>query len=327
MSTKTTTIKGAVAKRDNGPGALILQYQDDFEGVLPAHIKPATFVRLSQGLLRRDEKLAEAAENNPSSFVAALLECARLGHEPGTDQFALVPFKDKNTGIEIVGIEQYQGVIERMYRAGAVVNVKAEVVKAGDLLPDEQGNPRFEWAPNRMDRPHHEPDWFGERGGLIGVYAYAEMHNGSFSRVAFLNRAEVMKHRAKARGLDKPNSPWKCWEESMWLKTGVHELEKWVPTASEWRDQHRSLPTGDRPQLVAVPNAPAAQSDDVVDAEVVDEPTAKPAQRHEHLHDQYDQQCAECVRRHGSPTHYSSHSETPDPSCRWCRTEPAEEIA
>lgn len=328
MTTKTTTIKGAVAKRDSGPGALILQYQTDFEEVLPTHIKPATFVRLSQGLLRRNEKLAAAAEDNPSSFVAALLECARLGHEPGTDQFALVPFKDKITGVEIIGIEQYQGVIERMYRAGAVVSVKAEVVKAGDLLPDAEGRPRFEWAPNRMDWPHHEPDWFEERGGLIGVYAYAEMRDGSFSRVAFLNRVDVMKHKAKARGTDSANSPWKCWEESMWLKSAVHELEKWVPTSSEIRGhQLHAAPGVQRPRLAAVPNESAPRKDEVVDAELVDEPTTKPAQGHEHLHDQYDQQCAECVKRHGSPTHYSDHRETPDPNCRWCRVEPAEEIA
>lgn len=321
------SITAAVAKRDNGPGALILKYQTDFAEVLPSHIKPATFVRLSQGLLRRNADLAKAAEANPASFLAALLECARLGHEPGTDQFALVPFKDKNTGVEIVGIEQYQGVIERMYRAGAIVSVKAEVIKAADRQPDETGRPRFEWAPTRMDRPHHEPVWFDDRGELIGVYAYAEMQDGSSSRVAFLNRAEVMKHRAKARGLDKPNSPWKCWEESMWLKTAVHELEKWVPTSSEYRrEQLRAVADVQRQSMPAPsPTLRAGGADEVVDAEVVEERPASADQPH--THDNYDPQCAGCVKRHGSPQHYFNHDSEPDPACRWCREQLVEGAA
>lgn len=261
------TITTAVAQRDQGAQALIAKYRTDFAQVLPTHLRPATFVRLSQGLLRRNAKLAEAAERNPASFLAALLECARLGHEPGTDQFALVPFNDRKRGtVEIVGIEQYQGVIERMYRAGAVRSVKAEVVKSGDP---------FGYEPDVMDRPRHKPDWFTERGELVGVYAYAVMLDGSTSRVVMMNRAEVMKHKAVARGATGDDSPWQTWAESMWLKTAVHELEKWVPTSSEYRREALRAArdvTAEQP-----PTAEAARTgDEVVDAEVVDDQLAEP---------------------------------------------------
>ncbi|WP_424183827.1 recombinase RecT [Actinokineospora sp. G85] len=265
------TITGAVAKQ-TAAQALIAQYRVDFAQVLPSHVKPATFVRLSQGLLRRNAKLAEAAERNPASFLGALLECARLGHDPGTDAFALVPFKDRrNNTVEVVGIEQYQGVIERMYRAGAVRSVKAEVVRAADS---------FVYEPDVMDRPRHRPDWFADdRGELIGVYAYAVMLDGATSRVVMMNRAEVMRHKAVARGATGDDSPWQVWEESMWRKTAVHELEKWVPTSAEYREALRA----DRAAEQGKPGAePVRSGDDVVDAEVVDdtstgqEPTAAP---------------------------------------------------
>jgi recombination protein RecT len=258
------TVTNAVAQRDTGAQALIAKYRTDFAQVLPSHLRPATFVRLSQGLLRRNTKLADAAEVNPASFLAALLECARLGHEPGTDQFALVPFKDrKRNTVEVVGIEQYQGVIERMYRAGAVRAVKAEVVRSNDP---------FAYEPDVMDRPRHKPDWFAEdRGDLIGVYAYAVTLDGSTSRVVMMNRATVMKHKAVARGAHGEDSPWQTWEESMWLKTAVHELEKWVPTSSEYRRETlRAARDIDAEQSTTPVEAPRA-GDDVVDAEVVDE--------------------------------------------------------
>jgi recombination protein RecT len=266
MSTNASTaqtVTNAVAQRDNGAQALITKYRNDFAQVLPTHLRPATFVRLSQGLLRRNTKLADAAEANPASFLAALLECARLGHEPGTDQFALVPFKDrKRNTVEVVGIEQYQGVIERMYRAGAVRAVKAEVVRANDP---------FTYEPDVMDRPRHKPDWFAEdRGTLIGVYAYAVMLDGSTSRVVMMNRTEVMKHKAVARGATGEDSPWQTWEESMWRKTAVHELEKWVPTSAEFRREALRAARDVDAEHPTTAEAPRT-GDDVVDAEIVDE--------------------------------------------------------
>ncbi|WP_158557992.1 recombinase RecT [Spongiactinospora gelatinilytica] len=279
------TVSQAVAKRDNGPGALIKQYEGDFASVLPSHITPETFVRLSQGLLRRNAELREHAEANPGAFLAALLDCARLGHEPGTDAYALVPFKDKGVPT-IVGIEQYQGEIERMYRAGAVVSVKAEVVRLNDF---------YHFDEKTMTKPDHRPGWFAtdppgqsrhpaflsvkDRGELIGVYAYAEFPSGAVSRVVSMAKDEVMLHRAEARTKKIWDGPW---EKSMWLKTAVHELEKWVPTSSEYRreqlravaeaDVIRQRPTYDVTQAPPPPAPMSMPTEDITDAEIVDEP-------------------------------------------------------
>lgn len=223
----TNTVSQAVEKRENGPGELVARYKADFQQVLPAHIKPETFVRLSQGVLRKDPDLAAAAAGNPGSFLAALLECARLGHEPGTEAYALTWFRNNKTGVpEVVGIEQYQGEIERMYRAGAVTSVKCEVVRQNDV---------FQWSPTTMRLPLHEFDALAdddERGPLRGVYAYAEMVGGALSQPVVMGKGEVMKHKAVAKSRNFWDGPW---EPSMWKKTAVHELEKWVPTSSEYR--------------------------------------------------------------------------------------------
>ena len=102
--------RNAVATRDNSPGGLIKQYAEDFKTVLPTHVKPDTWVRLAQGALKKGKRqqdgrtdLEIAAANNPGVFLAAILDAARLGLEPGTEQFYLTPRKVKGQ-LEILGI-------------------------------------------------------------------------------------------------------------------------------------------------------------------------------------------------------------------------------
>ncbi len=232
------TVGNAVAQQDQNQGLqdLIIKYQDDYAKVLPQHVDAAHWVRLAQGLLRRNQDLARVAAGNPGSFMSALLECARLGHEPGTENFALVAF-----GNEVTGIEQYQGEIERMYRAGAVQAVICEVVRKNDL---------FMWQPG--ERPNHDADWFARaetRGELVGVYAYAVLNGGGISKVVVMGHEEVAKHREVAR----TDVMWRKWPEAMWRKTAIHELEKWVPTSAEYqRERLRALAEADSVRQQAV---------------------------------------------------------------------------
>jgi recombination protein RecT len=257
----TATVSNAVAQQDKSAGALIKRYEADFATVLPTHVRPDTFVRLSQGLLRRDDKLRAVADHNPGSFMAALLDCARLGLEPG-DTYHLVPF-----GNEIVGIPDYTGEIELIYRAGAVSSVKAEIVYEKDT---------FIYRPD-MERPEHEVDWFtGDRGDMIGVYAYAVMKDGATSRVVVMNRADIDKIKAVSKTANRSDSPWKQWPDRMWLKTAVHQLQKWVPTSAEYitaqlaavaKAQNVAAPTG---EPLPPPNVDT-ETGEIHDAEVVEE--------------------------------------------------------
>lgn len=213
------TVTNAVARRDTGPGAMIKQYSDDFQMVLPEHVKPATFVRLAQGVLRRDAKLAQLAQRNPASLMAALLECARLGHDPGTTAFWLVPY-----GSEIQGIEGYTGIIERIFRAGAVSSVKAELVYAKD---------HYRFNPTTMAVPDFQPDDFADdRGELIGAFAYAELKDGGTSRVVRINRKYIDKVKAESKGSNSPSSPWTKWFDQMVLK-GL-ALDTPIATPTGW---------------------------------------------------------------------------------------------
>jgi recombination protein RecT len=233
-------IGNAVQRQNKGPAAMIQEYRDSFTSVLPSHIKGETWLRLAQSALKRGKvdaqtgryELEIAANNNPGAFMQALLESARLGLEPGTQQFYLTPRKVKGR-LEILGIVGYQGEIELIYRAGAVSSVIAEVVYTND---------KFSYRPGHDKIPNHEIDWDADdRGQLRLVYAYAQMKDGAYSKVVVLNRKAIEKIKKSSQGSDSEYSPWQNWPEQMWLKSAVHQLEKWVPTSAEYiREQMRA---------------------------------------------------------------------------------------
>ena len=272
-----TTISQAVAQRDNTPANLVRSYQSDFASVMPSHIKPEAWVRIAVGALKKGKKQGDryeleiAAQNNPGVFLAALLDAARLGLEPGTEQYYLTPRKVKGQ-LEILGIVGYQGIIELIFRAGAVSSIIAECVYQGDT---------FEFQPGRDPYPRHVIDWDAEdRGPLRLAYAYAMMKDGATSKVVVMNRAAILAVKASSQGSDSEYSPWVKHEASMWLKSAVRQLAKWIPTSSEYvlhAERGGSVPT--LPAADAPPALPEGRvvrsTGEILDAEVLD-PDAEP---------------------------------------------------
>lgn len=255
-----STVSSAVATRDNSPASLVRSYSGDFTQVMPSHVKPDAWVRIAVGALKRGKKihhegaqryeLEVAAQNNPGVFLAALLDAARLGLEPGTEQYYLTPRKVKGQ-LEILGIVGYQGIIELMYRAGAVSSVIAECVYSHD---------EFAYQPGVDDVPVHRIDWDADdRGELRLVYAYARMRDGATSKVVVLNKVAIEAIKASSQGANSEYSPWQKHPASMWLKSAVRQLAKWVPTSSEYvNHEQKAAPAA--PATAALTSAPTARA-------------------------------------------------------------------
>lgn len=230
---------------------LLLHHRKQLTSTLPSHLKDKGDAWLSGALaaLQRDNNLAAAALNTPETLVSALSEAAQKGLAPGTPEYYLTSRRDKNRGQIVLGITGYQGEIELIFRAGAVATIVAEVVHENDEYTYERGI---------QDRPIHKIPGgnFGraaDRGKMIGVYAYCIMKDGSVSRIIEHGADHIEKVKAEAQGADGQYSPWKKWEDQMWLKTAVHSLSKWVPTSAEYvREQHRAVAIG---AATAVPEA------------------------------------------------------------------------
>jgi recombination protein RecT len=250
-------------------------YEQSFASIAPEHVSVDAFVALAAAYVRRDAKLQEAVTLNPGSLILALRECAALGHVPMKGMFSLVPYNDKNApgGKRVVGIEEYRGVVERMYRAGGIQSVHVEVVREADHC-------RFQRT--RMVLPDHTYDEFAddiERGPLKAVYAWARMRDGGTSDVAWLPKGQVLKHRQSSRSGDAFWGPaWPDegpWTPDMWKKTALHVLERLVPTSSSYRVEviRSEAAAAASERMAGMPDrSPRQQPYDVIqDAELVDD--------------------------------------------------------
>lgn len=270
---RSTSVRGTVAQRQQDPPGIALakQYQGEFAQVLPEHVETRAFIGSAIAALRRDPALMEAANNAPGAFMDALMLCATLGHVPGGKEFYLTPRKSKHHGNKkiIQGLEGYRGVIERMYRSGAVASVIVREVCKDD---------RFIFVEGEQDKPIHEVDWFNgpprDPEHIIGCYAYAILTTGAVSRVVVLNRRDLDDAKAASDAGKADVGPWsdspKGGYRAMVLKTGAHRLEPWVPTSAEYRrEQLRATAEADRLRGRVNTTTGEILDDDVVDAEVV----------------------------------------------------------
>jgi recombination protein RecT len=196
-------------------GAVSMIESANFAAVLPEHIGAQKFTRWSVSLLRQPDMLEVAkTEAGKLSIVSALLDCASLGLEPGRT-YHLVKF-----GQQVTGIIDYKGEIELINRADRRAYVVAMLVREKDHFAMLGAN----------TPPHHDADWFGDRGEVTGGYAYVGSSGDRCSMVVLMSEADFLKHRNKAR----TKNVWDEWPEPMRLKTLVHQLRKFVPWSAEW---------------------------------------------------------------------------------------------
>src|SRR5215469_15004919 len=207
------TVTQAVEKT-GGIVAQIDRQAIEWAKVLPAHLGPEKYHRWALTAVR-DPSVAAVmgTDEGRLSVMAALMDCASLGLEPGRT-YHLVKF-----GGVVTGIVDYKGEIELITNANPRAVVVAQLVREKDEFHLTGAN-----VP-----PRHEADWFGDRGEIIGGYAFTEWGNGMFSLVVRMSEADFLKHKSKAR----TKNVWDEWPEQMRLKTLVHQLRKWVPWSAE----------------------------------------------------------------------------------------------
>lgn len=334
------TVTDATKKQEAGALAVLDAHRSGLVARLPSHIKPAGWYASATAALRKDKDLYSAANRNPGSLMNALHHAARLGLEPGTEQFYLTWRRSKNApgGVEVQGMPGYQGEVELIYRAGAASSVIVEVVRKNDL---------FVWAPGRLDdqqpprwdglmaRPYHAPDWFGDRGDVIGAYAYAIMRDGAVSKVVVIGQERIDRAIAASPTANSSHSPWKTDYAAMVLKTAAHDLHKWVPTSSEYiREQLRATRdvAAEDTAGTSLPPEPEpttyVDGQDVVDAEIVDD-EMDPGMWHDKGHPAGDQirawaqDCHICAEDAVGRMHDTEHTGSDVAGCAYCQKETA----
>ncbi len=184
-------------------------------------LTPERLLNVCMTEIRRTPKLRECSQ---ASLLGSVIQSAQLGLEPGSalGHCYLIPFFNRKLGgLECQFMLGYRGMLALARRSGAIVNIDARVVFAAD---------EFDLLYGTETRVIHKPRLNGDRGGVLGVYAVAQLQGGG-SQVEYMTVEEIMKVRDSSKA--KNDGPWQTHFEEMAKKTVVRRLFKYLPVSIE----------------------------------------------------------------------------------------------
>lgn len=189
---------------------------------LPAAMNAERVARIALTELRTNPKLAQAATNNPASFMGAMLKASALGMEVGNGlgHAYLLPY-----GSETQLIVGYRGMIELARRSGQIESLYAVEVYNGE---------KFTVSMGLTQDIIHERDFSGmvdmRPENVIAVYAVAKLKGGM---VQFDVMTRVQVEAIRSRSKYKNNGPWVTDWVEMAKKTVLRRLFKMLPVSVE----------------------------------------------------------------------------------------------
>jgi recombination protein RecT len=201
---------------------------------LPRHMDADAFRRSAITLVKQNPKLLEC---DPVSVAQSIVRGASLGLDPDPvlGQMYLVPRntktynpatrKDEWHNIATFQIG-YKGLYELAMRTGKVAKIEVAEVREHDHFVARRG------TNGGLD---HQPDWFGDRGPVIGWYAFVRLTDGA-EQFAVLNVEQAEAHRdayAPRKKDDTIYGPWVDNFGAMAEKTVFIKAAKWIPKSKE----------------------------------------------------------------------------------------------
>ena len=156
------------------------------------------------------------------SLVGSVLECFRLGLEPGgiNGEAYLIPLKDRGQ-LKANLWMGYKGLCRLAYNSGQVAYISAEAVYSGDEFAYELGS-----NPNILHKP------CGETDDAKITHFYAILHLRDAKPVfKVMTNAEVLKIKSRSRA--SSNGPWVTDYPAMGCKTAIKRVLRTAPLSQE----------------------------------------------------------------------------------------------
>ncbi|AMO58228.1 hypothetical protein GZ77_21105 [Endozoicomonas montiporae] len=187
-------------------------------------LTPERLLSVCMTEIRKTPKLRECSQ---ASLVGSIIQSAQLGLEPGSalGHCYLIPFwNNKLRSLECQFMLGYRGMLALARRSGSIVSIDARVVYAAD---------EFSLLYGTITEIIHKPKLTGEKGGVVGVYAVAQLQGGG-TQVDFMPVEDILKIRDSSKGVQSgKDTPWKTHFEEMAKKTVVRRLFKFLPVSVE----------------------------------------------------------------------------------------------
>jgi recombination protein RecT len=215
VNVPATTEKKPITLRERIDGAA-----PEFKKALPGHIPVEKFVRTVQTAITMQPAIAEAANSREGlqSLMTACTKAATDGLILDGREAALVTFKGAVQYMPMVA-----GLMKKARNSGDISSITAEIVYKNDP---------FSYNPSVDDAPDHRPEWFGDRGEPVGVYAVCRLKDGS-TVVEIMSARQVMNIASQSRnaGQYDPRNGKNYGE--WWRKTVIRRISKYLPSSSD----------------------------------------------------------------------------------------------
>lgn len=202
------------------------KFQAQIQASLPPSVSLAKFTAVTIAAVNHNPDLLGA---DRQSFYNAVVKAAQEGLLPD-GQDAILNIYNTNVAPrgqpeKWVKKVQYQrmvgGVIKQFKKAG--IDAYACCVYA---------NERFRlWNDETGQHLTHEPEPFGDKGAMIGVYAVAPMAGKCV--IATMDLEAIEKARSSSKSGDGASAPWSKWYDRMAEKSALHRLRKRVAIIDE----------------------------------------------------------------------------------------------
>lgn len=220
-----------IAKRQKSLPDLVREMAPEFEKASPKGVEAAQVVRDVLTAISQNQRLREC---EPLTVLGGAMTMAQLGLRVGVLGHGwLLPFRDRNGNQQAQLIIGYKGMVELVGRSGLVADIGVHGVHQGDV---DDG--RFAMGFENGQRIFtHRPDWWGDRGTLLGWYGAAQERGAAIYTVTEpWSIARMEAHRdafAMAKKDGRIVGPWRDHFESMAKKTVLLDLVKLLPKSTD----------------------------------------------------------------------------------------------
>lgn len=219
-------------------GGAIEKMAPQFKAALPSHIPVKRFQRVALMAIQTDPELLKA---DRASLYQSCLRAAQDGLLPDKREAALVVYRTnvakRGEAPRWENRVQYMpmvaGILKKVRNSGEIASITAQIVCKND---------HFKYNPASDPVPDHQPDWFGDRGEIVGVYAVAKLKDGTHV-VEVMSKREIEKVRESSRAKD--GGPWTKWYEEMARKTVIRRLSKYLPQSTDRDALHDTVHADD----------------------------------------------------------------------------------
>jgi phage RecT family recombinase len=201
----------------------------EIQAALPPGQSVDRFLRICFRCLGDNPKLLQVANNNPRSFITAVIEVAASGLDPSiSNEVSLVPF-----GSKIVKMDGYKGLMKLAEEAAQQLGKPLKVLTADAIFEHD----RYSVRRGSNTEVIHDPPPFGQsRGDIIGFVSVAVDLHGRINFVE-MTRGDMENHYQRYYGAkDKKGSAFAL------IKGEIRNFERYGCKTVLRLNIHRNLP-------------------------------------------------------------------------------------